>query len=161
MAGDEGDGAGPAAVGQRQAGVGRRPQRRRHAGNDLVIDAGLGQRFRLFAAAAEHERVAALEADHAPAGAGRLDHLQMDAGDALGMAAGQLIDADQLRLFRRVFQQTGGHETVVQNQIGLGQALDGAEGEQTGVARPGADQGDGRRWVHGDPLFAVGEVHSS
>ena len=69
----------------------------RHPGHDLAGNAGQRQRQRLFGAAAEHERVAALEPHHAlalPRGANhqRVDRLLLHAG-----AAGPLADAEALR----------------------------------------------------------------
>ena len=67
MARDEGDGTGIFPIRQRQPGVGRGAEGGRHARHDLEVHAGLGQRFGLLAAAAEEERIAALEPDHEPA----------------------------------------------------------------------------------------------
>ena len=50
-----------AAVGDRDAGVGGRADGAGDAGHDLERDAGRGERLGLLAAAAEHERVAALQ----------------------------------------------------------------------------------------------------
>ena len=50
----------------------------RDAGHDLDGDAGGDAGERLLAAAAEHERVAALEADDAPPGARVLDEQPVD-----------------------------------------------------------------------------------
>ena len=58
----EGDRRGHVAMGDRDAGVGGRRHTGGHAGHDLERHAGLDQRLRLLAAAAEDERVAALEA---------------------------------------------------------------------------------------------------
>ena len=66
----------------------------------------------------------------------------MDVVDALGVTAGQLVAADELRRLRRERQETIGNEPVVQHQVGLRQTLDGAEGKQAGIAGTGADQGD-------------------
>ena len=71
VAGDEGHGGGVLAMGQRHAGISGDAQRRGDAGHDLEGDAGGGERFGLFAAAAEDERVAAFQTDHVRARAGR------------------------------------------------------------------------------------------
>ena len=60
-------------MGDRDARVGGRRDARGDAGNDLEADACLGQRLGLLAAAAEHERVAALQPHHPPARASVLD----------------------------------------------------------------------------------------
>ena len=51
-------------MGHRDAGVGGHRDRGADAGHHLEGDAGLRQRQGLLAAAAEHERVAALEPHH-------------------------------------------------------------------------------------------------
>ena len=63
-----------AAMRHRNAGQLRRRHRRRHAGHDLEGDAGHRQRQRFFAAAAEDERVAALEPHDALAAPRGADH---------------------------------------------------------------------------------------
>ena len=60
-------------MGDRHARIGRHGDRRGDPGHDLVGDAGLAQRLRLLAAAAEDERVAALEAHDERARAAVLD----------------------------------------------------------------------------------------
>ena len=67
VAGDEGDRRGVVAVGDRDAGVGGRGDAGGDAGHDLELDPGRAQRFALLAAAAEDERVAALQPHHAAA----------------------------------------------------------------------------------------------
>ena len=64
---------GPRRVGDGHAGGGRGGDRRRHAGHHLDGNAGVEQRLGFLAAAAEHERVSALEPDDAAAGASELD----------------------------------------------------------------------------------------
>ena len=67
VAGDDGEGRGEAAVGDRHAGVGGRGDGGSDAGDDLEGDAGGCERERFLAAAAEDEGVAALEAHDAHA----------------------------------------------------------------------------------------------
>ena len=71
VTGDDGDLGRHAALGDRDAGIGGHRERRRHARHDLERHAGGAQRERLLAAAAEDERVAALEPHDAFAAAGR------------------------------------------------------------------------------------------
>ena len=61
MTGDELAGMRQVAVGQRNSGVGAAPGGRGHPGNHLTIDAMRQQVFEFFRAAAEDERIAALE----------------------------------------------------------------------------------------------------
>ena len=96
VAGDEGHGGSVLAVRQRHAGVGRDAERRGDAGNDLEGDAGIGQRFGFFAAAAEDERIAALEAHHVPAAARALDEHGADFFLGEGVGGFLLADVDAL-----------------------------------------------------------------
>ncbi len=73
VAGDEADAVRQAAMGQRNAGVGAAAGRRGDAGDDLEGDAGGGQSLRLLAAAAEGERIAALQPDDPAAAARQAD----------------------------------------------------------------------------------------
>ncbi len=78
VAGDERDGRGVVAVGDRDPGVGRDGDAGRHARNDLELDPSRGQGLGLLAAAAEYEWVAAFEANHAAPGACVLDDQRLD-----------------------------------------------------------------------------------
>ena len=78
MARDHDEGRGQAAVGHRDAGEGGGGHGGRDAGDDLERDAGRGQGQGLLAAAAEDERIAALEAHHALAAARGADHQRVD-----------------------------------------------------------------------------------
>ena len=69
-------------MGQRDPGVGRAAGRGGDPGDDLEGDPGGEQRLELLAAAAEDERIAALERHHVPAGAARLDEQRVDAASA-------------------------------------------------------------------------------
>ena len=78
VAGDEGDRRGVVAVGDRDPGVGGGGDPGGDPGDDLELDPGRAQRLALLAAAAEDERVAALEPDDAPARPRRLDQPLVD-----------------------------------------------------------------------------------
>ena len=69
-------------MGDRDPGVGGRGDPGGDAGDDLELDPGRGQRLGLLAAAAEDERVAALEPDDAAPGPGALDHQRLDLAPA-------------------------------------------------------------------------------
>ena len=71
VAGDDGERRREPAMRDRDAGVGRHRHRGAHAGHDLERNPGRRERFGFFAAAPEHERVAALQPDDAPARAAR------------------------------------------------------------------------------------------
>ena len=83
-------------------------------------DAGFLERERFLAAAAEHERVAALEAHDALAALGRADHQAVDAVLIDRVPAGALADVEPLRL-RRELEQPLRDERVVEHEVGLAQ----------------------------------------
>ena len=95
----------------------------RDAGHDVVRDARVLQRQRFFAAAAEHERVAALQPDHAPAAPGGANHQRVDRRLRHRVAAGALADEEALRP-PRVAQDAVVDQRVVQHQVGRAQPRD-------------------------------------
>ena len=99
------------------------------------------QRQRLFAAAPEHERVAALQAHDAAAAARRANHQRVDPLLRQRMAARALADEEPLRV-PRVPQHPLVDERVVQHQIGRAQTRDRLARQQRGIAGPGADERD-------------------
>ena len=103
-------------------------------------DAGLEQRLDLLAAAAEDQRVAALEPDHALTELAAPHQERVDLGLAHEVAGPLLADIDQLG--RRVGQaeDAGADQPVVDHDLGLAQQARGLEGQQLGVAGAGADQ---------------------
>ena len=78
MPGDDREGTRVAAIGDRNAGEGRRRERRRDAGHHFEGHAGGATRARFFAAAPEHERIAALESHHQVTRARALDQQRVD-----------------------------------------------------------------------------------
>ena len=128
-------------MGQRDAGVGRATQRRGDARHHFVFHAVRAQVRDLLAAAAEHEGIAALEPHHALAGARALHHQVVDALLLHPMPARLLADRDALGIAARQRQHRIGHQLVVQDHVGGLQAPQRVQGEQAGVARPGADHG--------------------
>ena len=108
VAGDEGDAAGQLPVRDRDARVRRRGDPGGHAGHDLELDARLAQHERLLAAAAEHQRIAALEPHHPPPGAPVLDEQPVDLLLRHLRPAALLADVDQLRVRPRVLERLGG-----------------------------------------------------
>ena len=89
------------AMRHRNSGVRRHGQRRADSGNDFERDAGATQRLRLFAAASEDERIAALQAND-PAAALRLrNHQRFDLGLRHCVFAGAFADENALAAGRR------------------------------------------------------------
>ena len=140
VAGDERDAAGQLAVRDRDARVGRRGDAGGHARHDLERDAGLVQHQRLLAAAAEHERVAALEPDDRSPGARVLEQQRVRVVLGELRAFALLADVDHLRVRARVREGLGRDQAVVEDHVGVRDQLDGAHGEQPGVAGSRADE---------------------
>ena len=120
-----------AARRQRNAGEGRDGGERRQPRHDLVLDACGGERLHLLEAAAEDERIASLEPhDGAPAPAvvdEQLVHLLL----------GQPVARDS-RSARRLRDEPGGDEAVVDQDLARADELQGAHRHQAGVAGAGA-----------------------
>ena len=130
-----------AAMRHRNAGRRRRGDRARDAGHDVVRDAGVLQRQRFFAAAAEHERVAALQPHDAPAAARGANHQRVNRRLRHRVAAGALADEEALRP-PRVAQDAVVDQRVVQHEVGGAQPRDRRARQQPGIARTGADERD-------------------
>ena len=95
----------------------------------------------LLAAAPEHERVTALEPRHALAGARQLQQQLVDPL-LLAALAGLLADENALGVAPRAPEHCLPDQAVVENHVRLLQQLQRAQGQQVGVAGPGADQVD-------------------
>ena len=106
-----------------------------HAGDDVERDARPLQRLRFFAAAAEHERVAALEPHHLPAASGRADHQRVDLLLRQRVAAGALADEEPLRAPRQR-EHALVDERVVEHQIGAPQPRHRLARQQRRIAGP-------------------------
>ena len=119
--------------------------RRRHGGgdprDDVDANTGSGDRQRFFAAAAQHERIAALQAHHMFAAARHGDEQPVDVFLTDAAAAGALTDAEARRV-RRQRQHLGRHERVVQHDVGLAQSPDRLHRQELGIARSRADERD-------------------
>src|SRR3954468_2985084 len=90
------------------------------ARDDLVRDTRGLERERLFAAAAEHERIAALEANDAVAALRRTDQQRVDAVLIDRRTPGALADEEPLRL-RRELEQVLLDERVVEDEVRFAQ----------------------------------------
>ena len=129
-------------MGQWHAGVGGAGQRGGDARHHLVGNAVRTQVFQLFAAAAEHERVAALEPHHSAPAAGMLEHQPMDLPLRGVVVSGLLADFDALGVAPRQRQHLGADQPVVQDHVGFVQGAQAAQGKQAQITRAGADQHD-------------------
>ena len=130
-------------MGQRNSGVGRAGERRRHARHDLEADAVLDEALEFLAAAPEHERVAALEPHHAPPARSVLDHQRMDLLLRDTVPATTLADLDELRLAARERQDLRRDQPVVQYDVGCLQRAQRIQSQEARVTRPGTDQHHG------------------
>jgi hypothetical protein len=98
------------------------------------------QRLCLFAAAAEHKRIAALQPQHALA---FLRQFHQQVGYFVLLAAlhpGALAGIDLLGIRKR--QQMLVHQRVEQNHVGLGECLQAQGRDKAGIARARAHQPD-------------------
>ncbi len=113
-----------------------------HAGDDLERNAGLGAGQGLVGTGGVHERVALQQPD--------------DVTPALGGGERQpaphrsrqwqpvVVDAaiDDLDVVGCVSEQSTVARVLDHDDVGLGENLDGAEGQQAGIARSGSDEGN-------------------
>ena len=99
------------------------------------------QRRGLLAAAAEQERVAALEPHDALAPAGRLDQRLVDGDAALGVPGAEFGDREALGAGGDEIEDARVDESVVEDEVGLPEQLNGPQRQQTAVTGAGADQG--------------------
>ncbi len=146
MAGEEDEGAGSVAMGERDAELGGAGQRRGHAGHHHGPDARGAQGGELLSAAGEDQRVAALEADDALALAGEADEQRIDLGLGQAVIAARLADIVALGVLAGAGEDLGGDEPVMDDGIRRAEQALGVEGEELGIAGTGADEID-------DPLL--------
>ena len=112
---------------------------------------------RFFAAVIEQERVAALQSRHHLAFARLLGNQEAD-GVLRARVGGPAADVDSLGLRRRVVQHVGVHAVVVDDDLGLLQALVAPQRNQVRRARSRANQiNDGS---HGGILAGLGGLEA-
>ena len=130
------------------AGIRRRGDARRHARNDLERNPRRGERLRLFASAAEHERIAAFEPHDALAFARELHEQRVDLvlprRLARAAAFADVVQLDGRRAVRdrRQREQRRIRERVVDDRVAGDEQLAAAQREQAGIARARADEID-------------------
>ena len=113
-----------------------------HAGNHLDRDARRHAGLEFLHAAAEDERVAALEPDHPAAGARVLDEQRVDLLLCHRPPSRQLRGVDDLDVRRQGGQQGQRREVVGHDDVGLGDRLPPAHGDEPRIAGAAADQHD-------------------
>ena len=114
-----------------------------HAGNNLERHAGIDERLRLLSAAAEHERIAALQPHDRAAVLRVRDEQAVDLVLGHGVTAGFLADVGELRVAAGAVEQPGRDEAVVEDHVGACDQLGCAHCRKPRIAGPGADE------VHG------------
>ena len=119
---------------------------RRDAGHELERHAGVGERERLLPAAAEDERIAALEPDDAPPVAS-VHHEQL-----VHVVLLEVVARDPQRVGRRLVDELFRHEPVVDEHLAVAQSLEPAHGDQLRIAGPGTDERDAHPSTCVDPL---------
>ena len=116
--------------------AGRDRAQRRDAGNDLERDAGFCQDERLLAAAAEHERIAALEPDDVEA-APPVQHEQ-----PVDLALLEALAADADRVRRRLLDELVAYEPVVDEDVAGAHELEAPSRDQAWIAGACSDEED-------------------
>ena len=142
VAGDERDARGDTPVRDGDARVGGGGDPARDAGDDLEGYSRFYQGKRLLTAAPEDVRVAPLQAHHRLAGAAELDEEGVDLLLRHRGLSGLLADVDKLRFGPRVFQQALRGEPVVDDGVGLFQALYAPYGEEARITGAATDEVD-------------------
>ena len=100
------------------------------------------QEIDLLAAAAEHERIAALEPHHVFAALRVLDQQLVDLFLRGAATADELADVEARGIAAREIEHFGGHQPVVHDDVGLLQRAQALQRHETGIAGTGADQHD-------------------
>jgi hypothetical protein len=122
----------------------RRPQRGGDPGDHLARDALRGQKLQLLGGAAEDHGVAALHPRHAPPLPRAQEHEVHDLFLRRGALAPALAHHEDLGVGAGVGDHRGVDQGVAHHRVGLADALRAAKGEEPGVSRAGADEGDQR-----------------
>lgn len=136
VAGDVADAARKSAMGQRDVRRRGAALRRRDPRHDLERYTGALERLGFLAAAAEDERVAALEPDHGASGAGEPHQHAVDLRLRHAMMARLLADIDAGRPLGNKAEYFRRDQPIIDHDIGSADDAGRLEGEQLGIARP-------------------------
>ena len=129
-------------MGHGNAGMAGHGEGRRDAGNHFAGDSGRDEGLDLFGPAAEKVRIAALQPHDRFSLPGGGDHPPVDLLLEHLAAAVRMAQRNLFGRRRHVLEQLGIDQVVVEHQVGLGQALGAAKGNQAGIAGTGSDQID-------------------
>jgi hypothetical protein len=138
-------------MGQGRARAGRGGQGGGDAGHDRALDAGRAAGGQLLAAAAEQERVAALQAHDGQAVQGQGDQQLVDVVLRQGVARLALGDVDPPRRDGRQVEDLVGDQAVMHDHVGGLQGLQRLDRQQFGIAGTGAHQGHAARRADARP----------
>lgn len=142
VAGDKGNGGSKVTVCQRNASIGRRPDRGGYSRHDFKRDSRCHQRLAFFATTTEDEGVSPLQARHHLALL-RLFHQHfVDLPLFTVVGTTNLAGIDQLSITACERQQLLVRQIIVENDISPGNAFFPLQGEQARVTGTGADQID-------------------
>jgi len=116
--------------------------RRADTRHDLHSHSRAGARENLLAAAAEHERITALETHHEASRVGVVDQDGVDGGLLEVVPTRRLAGEDPERVGRRLVDELGRRQLVVDDHLGATEPFEPAQRDQLRVAGAGADQDD-------------------
>src|SRR5215472_4973804 len=136
MASDEGDGGIDLAMRDRNPGIGQAPDARADARHDSEGDTRRHQRQGLLPPTAEYEGIAALQAQHPPALASELDQPERDVALLRRRLAAALARIFQLDAGPCEIEDAAIDQRVIDDHLGLAQAVERKDREQAGIARP-------------------------
>ena len=127
------------------------------AGDDLEGDLGGAEGFDLLVGAAEDEGIAGFEADDGLVAGSVEEHEGVDAGLSDAGLAAAFADGDDEGGGGGEGEDLGGDEIVGEDDVGVLQEMEGAEGEEGGVAGTGSYEVD----AAGEWRWLGGRAHSS
>ncbi len=132
----------------RDAGIRRHRDGTRHPRHDLIRDPGLGQGERLFSAAAEDERIAALEPHDGLTGFCRAHQQSVDCLLGRRVSGGFLSYVDQLCRRHAHLEHLGGDKMVVDHDVSLPKDPLTLDGQQSRITWTCTDQIDAATRFH-------------
>ncbi len=127
-------------MGYRDARVGRHRDGGGDSRDDFERNGGRRERLRLFAAAAEQERIAAFQPNDLLPGPRFFDQQLVDFILLQGVRAGLFPGVNYFHRFRRPLQHLRVAEVIVNHHFRPLDHFPGAQGDQSQIARSRADQ---------------------
>jgi hypothetical protein len=140
MTGDHGERGGITAMGQGDAGGGGYGTEGGDAGYDFEGDAGGGEVLGFLATAAEDEGIATFQADDVSAGAGMVDEELVDLGLGEDVVVATFSGQNDFGGGGGKTQQGGIEKGVMDHDLGAGEQVTSAKGQQSGITGAGADE---------------------